>query len=53
MTTRQMFSICLSAIVFGHEIKPVAAIGALLVFGTLFYQIYGKYKAKMASAGGR
>lgn len=43
-----MFSICLSAIVFGHEIKPVAAIGAVLVFGTLFYQIYGKYKAKTA-----
>lgn len=48
MTTRQMFSICLSAIIFGHEIKPVAALGAIIVFGTLFYQIYGKYKAKMA-----
>ena len=48
MTTRQMFSICLSAIVFGHQIKPLAAIGAIIVFGTLFYQIYYKYKAKMA-----
>jgi adenosine 3'-phospho 5'-phosphosulfate transporter B2 len=46
MTTRQMFSICLSAIVFGHTIKPAAGGGAVLVFGTLFYQIYYKYKAR-------
>jgi len=52
MTTRQMFSICLSAIIFGHEIKPMAAVGAIIVFGTLFYQIYGKYKAKMAKGSG-
>ena len=52
MTTRQMFSICLSAIIFGHVIKPVAGLGAMLVFGTLFYQIYGKYKAKMSKGGG-
>ena len=52
MTTRQMFSICLSAIIFSHEIKPAAALGAALVFGVLFYQIYGKYKAKMAKGSG-
>lgn len=43
MTTRQMFSICLSALVFQHQIKPMAALGAVLVFGVLFYQIYKKY----------
>jgi len=47
MTTRQMFSICLSAIVFGHVIKPVAALGAMLVFGVIFYQIRKKYYARM------
>lgn len=47
MTTRQMFSICISAIVFGHNISPVAACGASLVFLVLFWQIYNKYKARM------
>lgn len=46
MTTRQMFSIVLSAIIFGHVISPSAALGALLVFGVLFYQIQKKYKAQ-------
>ena len=50
MTTRQMFSICLSAVVFGHVIPPAAAVGAVLVFGTLFFQIYKKYKAAAAAA---
>ncbi len=46
MTTRQMFSIVLSAIIFGHVISPSAAMGALLVFAVLFYQIQKKYKAQ-------
>lgn len=46
MTTRQMFSIVLSAIIFGHVISPSAALGALLVFGVLFYQIQKKYNAQ-------
>lgn len=46
MTTRQMISITLSAIIFGHTIGPKALMGALLVFGVLFYQISRKYKAK-------
>jgi len=46
MTTRQMFSICISAVVFGHHISPKAASGALLVFGVLFYQIRRKYYAR-------
>lgn len=43
MTTRQMFSICISAIAFHHIISPAAASGALLVFGVIFYQIRRKY----------
>jgi solute carrier family 35 (adenosine 3'-phospho 5'-phosphosulfate transporter), member B2 len=47
MTTRQMFSICLSAIVFGHHISLASASGAVLVFGVLFYQIQKKYNKRM------
>jgi solute carrier family 35 (adenosine 3'-phospho 5'-phosphosulfate transporter), member B2 len=43
MTTRQLFSICLSSIYFGHVISLPAAFGAVLVFGVLFYQIRKKY----------
>ena len=50
MTTRQMFSICISAIVFGHVISPTAGLGAILVFGVLFYQIRRKYKARKGKA---
>ena len=46
MTTRQMFSICISAMVFGHYISAKAATGAVLVFGVLFYQIRRKYLAR-------
>lgn len=46
MTTRQMLSICLSAIIFGHAISPLAAMGAALVFGVIFYQIKRKYNAR-------
>jgi adenosine 3'-phospho 5'-phosphosulfate transporter B2 len=46
MTTRQMFSICISAILFGHVIGPMAAMGALLVFGVIFYQISNKYRQR-------
>jgi adenosine 3'-phospho 5'-phosphosulfate transporter B2 len=46
MTTRQMISICLSAIIFGHYISPAAACGAVLVFGVLFWQIRRKYEAR-------
>jgi adenosine 3'-phospho 5'-phosphosulfate transporter B2 len=46
MTTRQMFSICISSMVFGHTISFKAATGAVLVFGVLFYQIRRKYNAR-------
>ena len=46
MTVRQMISICISAYKFGHEISTVALLGAVIVFGVLFYQIRNKYVAK-------
>jgi len=36
MTTRQMFSMILSCIYYGHSLGFFAVIGALVVFGTLF-----------------
>lgn len=45
MTTRQMISICISSILFGHTMTWKAALGACLVFGVLFYQIRKKYIA--------
>lgn len=47
MTTRQMFSICISAAVFGHFISGKAFFGAAMVFSVLFYQIRRKYYARM------
>jgi solute carrier family 35 (adenosine 3'-phospho 5'-phosphosulfate transporter), member B2 len=46
MTTRQLFSICLSSIFFGHKIPLHASLGAVLVFGVLFYQIREKYYSR-------
>ena len=48
MTTRQMISICISSILFGHQMTIVALCGAVIVFGVLFYQIRRKYKARNA-----
>lgn len=47
MTTRQMFSICISAVFFGHTIPFEALLGAALVFSVIFYQIRRKYIARM------
>ena len=46
MTVRQMISICISAYKFGHVIRAKAIVGAVIVFGVLFYQIRRKYLAK-------
>jgi len=46
MTVRQIFSFCISSIVFQHHIGARALLGATMVFGVLFYQIYRKYNAK-------
>lgn len=48
MTTRQMFSICISSVVFGHTISSKAFVGAALVFSVIFYQIRRKYDARMS-----
>jgi len=39
MTTRQMFSMVLSAIVFGHELGALAYVGAGIVFAALLLQL--------------
>ena len=49
MTTRQMFSIVLSTFLFGHPIKPVAVLGATVVFATIFNRIKRQAKAKKAA----
>lgn len=46
MTTRQMISICISAVAFRHAISPKAIVGAVIVFSVIFYQIRRKYKAR-------
>lgn len=43
MTTRQMISICISSILFGHSLNVYSILGAFIVFGVLFYQIKNKY----------
>eukprot|EP00586_Coscinodiscus_wailesii_P010248 CAMPEP_0172495832 /NCGR_PEP_ID=MMETSP1066-20121228/78520_1 /TAXON_ID=671091 /ORGANISM="Coscinodiscus wailesii, Strain CCMP2513" /LENGTH=380 /DNA_ID=CAMNT_0013267793 /DNA_START=276 /DNA_END=1418 /DNA_ORIENTATION=- len=53
MTTRQMISICISSIIFGHKLTVVALLGACMVFGVLFYQIRRKYLAKKKMGGQR
>jgi len=39
MTTRQMFSMVLSTISFGHTVGLPGAVGSVVVFGVLFYRI--------------
>jgi solute carrier family 35 (adenosine 3'-phospho 5'-phosphosulfate transporter), member B2 len=50
MTTRQMFSICLSAMVFGHEISFKAALGAVLVFAVLLDEVRRKYNSRRSKS---
>lgn len=47
MTTRQLFSITISCILFDHVISWVSNLGAALVFSVIFYQIRRKYLARM------
>ncbi|KAJ8601314.1 hypothetical protein CTAYLR_007210 [Chrysophaeum taylorii] len=47
MTTRQVFSIVLSTIIFGHTITITACFGALAVFAAIFHRI--KRQAKKAT----
>ncbi|KAI2508128.1 UAA transporter family [Fragilaria crotonensis] len=55
MTTRQLFSITISAVLFKHHLGLLSFVGATLVFGVLFYQIqksYFKAAEKRNSASG-
>lgn len=49
MTTRQLFSITISCIIFGHTISMISFAGAALVFSVIFYQIRRKYLARLAA----
>ncbi|GMI57513.1 hypothetical protein ScalyP_jg10528 [Parmales sp. scaly parma] len=46
MTTRQLFSICISHMVFGHSLSWKAGGGAAIVFGVIFYQISRKLRTR-------
>ena len=46
MITRQMFSILLSCLIYGHYLSGQSIVGALVVFVALFLQIYAKYRIK-------
>ena len=50
MTTRQMISMVISTIIFGHHITFGSYCGAAIVFSTLFYGVYRKQQAKKAQA---
>merc|ERR1712194_525398 len=43
MATRQMISICISSMVFGHKLNFKSLMGAFIVFSVLFYQIQKRY----------
>ena len=45
-TTRQMISIILSTIIFGHTISRDSFIGAIVVFTSVLYRAYRKYSEK-------
>jgi len=42
MTTRQMLSMVLSSVIFGHAMGPFSYIAAALVFGTLLFGAYSR-----------
>jgi adenosine 3'-phospho 5'-phosphosulfate transporter B2 len=48
MTTRQMLSIVLSTVIFGHQISANSALGAALVFAAVFHSIFRPIKDKKA-----
>ena len=46
MTLRQAIAILLSCLVYGHSLAPVGLFGIVMVFFTLFSQIYWKSRTK-------
>jgi adenosine 3'-phospho 5'-phosphosulfate transporter B2 len=53
MTTRQMISMCISTIYFGHTISAGSLMGAAIVFSTLFYRIARRRAQKKVGFGRR
>jgi solute carrier family 35 (adenosine 3'-phospho 5'-phosphosulfate transporter), member B2 len=49
MTTRQMFSMVLSSILFGHALSLPAAGGAIMVFAAVAASIYRQYQSRKKS----
>ena len=45
MITRQMISMGVSTVLFGHQLKPISLIGAVVVFSCLFYRARRNYRA--------
>jgi adenosine 3'-phospho 5'-phosphosulfate transporter B2 len=52
MTTRQMISMVISTVLFGHTITRGSLAGAGLVFASLFYQVYRKKNDKKGKGKG-
>lgn len=48
MTTRMMFSIVLSCILYQHPLSAQAVFGVIVVFTALFLRIYARYRTKSA-----
>jgi solute carrier family 35 (adenosine 3'-phospho 5'-phosphosulfate transporter), member B2 len=46
MTTRQMLSMFLSSIMFGHSMSSISIIGTILVFGSVFHSIRRQIKER-------
>ncbi|GAM17083.1 hypothetical protein SAMD00019534_002580, partial [Acytostelium subglobosum LB1] len=51
MVTRQVFSIVLSTILFAHPLSNLQWIGAIIVFGTLYYKAVEDQKNRKAGGG--
>ena len=52
MTTRQVFSIMLSNMLFGHSTPMSAVAGATLVFGAVFYSSYRQMQKRQGDSNG-
>ena len=51
MTTRQMLSMIVSCLVYGHTLGLGAAFGSAMVFGVLFFKMKRKYDAAQRGLG--
>ena len=52
MTTRQMLSMIVSCLVYGHTLGLGAVLGSAVVFGVLFFKMKRKYDAAQRKALG-